>query len=160
MFIILPTLRLDFLLSTFTGLVAAVELFAIAMLYHPVGTFAEAAQEPGYNIVRSILLVVGSALAGAVGLQLRRQFESSIAAATARPRHQFVRAARLAASGGTAAGGRSRWHQRGPPCRHYVRRFLVILRERRGCARRQEVVGRLDGVRGVGRHPGSSTMAS
>jgi adenylate cyclase len=86
MFIILSTLRLDFWLSTFTGLVAAVELFAMAMLYDPAGVFAEAAQEPGYNIVRSILLVVGGVLAGAVGLQLRRQFEASIAASSARDR--------------------------------------------------------------------------
>jgi len=33
------------------------------MLYHPVGVFAEAGAEPGYNIVRSILLVVGGVLA-------------------------------------------------------------------------------------------------
>jgi adenylate cyclase len=86
LFIILSTLRLDFWLSTFTGLVAAVELFAVAMLYHPAGDFAETAQEPGYNIIRSILLVVGGVLAGAVGVQLRRQFEASIAASSARDR--------------------------------------------------------------------------
>ena len=34
-FIILSTLRLEFWLSTFTGFVAAVELFAMAMWYHP-----------------------------------------------------------------------------------------------------------------------------
>src|ERR1700736_4001084 len=34
-FIILSTLRLDFWLSTFTGLVAAAELFGMAMFYHP-----------------------------------------------------------------------------------------------------------------------------
>src|ERR1700710_15869 len=44
-FIILSTLRLDFWLSTFTGLVAAVELFPIAMLYHPGGIVAAAATE-------------------------------------------------------------------------------------------------------------------
>src|SRR6201747_200267 len=70
MFIILSTLRLDFWLSTFTGLVAAVELFAMAMLYHPGGFIGEAEQEPGYNIVRSILLVAGGVLAGAVGVAL------------------------------------------------------------------------------------------
>ena len=37
-FIILSTLRLDFWLSTFTGFVAAAELFAMAMFYHPVAT--------------------------------------------------------------------------------------------------------------------------
>ena len=34
-FIILSTLRLDYWLSTFTGFVAAVELFAMAMHYKP-----------------------------------------------------------------------------------------------------------------------------
>src|SRR5712664_2879192 len=36
-FIILSTLRLDFWLSTFTGVVAAVELFCMATFYHPSG---------------------------------------------------------------------------------------------------------------------------
>ena len=34
-FIILSTLRLDFWLSTFTGLVASAELFGMAIFYHP-----------------------------------------------------------------------------------------------------------------------------
>ncbi len=34
-FIILSTLRLDFWLSAFTGFIASVELFAMAMFYHP-----------------------------------------------------------------------------------------------------------------------------
>src|SRR3954449_11207798 len=86
LFIILSTLRLDFWLSTFTGLVAAAELFGMAMLYHPASAAAEAAQEPGYNIIRSILVVICGVLAGAVGMQLRRQFESSIVASNARDR--------------------------------------------------------------------------
>jgi adenylate cyclase len=145
-FIILSTLRLDFWLSTFTGLVAAVELFAMAMLYHPEGAVSEAAQEPGYNIVRSILLVVGGVLAGAVGLQLRRQFEASIAASTARDRvtnlfgqhvsPQMVE--RLLAAG---AGATSE-------VRHVAIMF-VDFRNFTGAARvrtPQEVVDRLDGV--------------
>ena len=36
-FIILSTLRLDFWLSTFTGFVAAAELFCMAMFYHRAG---------------------------------------------------------------------------------------------------------------------------
>jgi adenylate cyclase len=145
-FIILSTLRLDFWLSTFTGLVAAVELFAMAMLYHPAGDFAEAAQEPGYNIIRSILLVVGGVLAGAVGVQLRRQFEASIAASTARDRvtnlfgqhvsPQVVE--RLLAAG---AGGTSE-------VRHVAIMF-VDFRNFTGAARLRtphEVVDRLDGV--------------
>ena len=145
-FIILSTLRLDFWLSTFTGLVAGVELFAMAMLYHPAGLAAEAAQEPGYNIIRSILLVVGGVLAGAVGLQLRRQFEASIAASTARDRvtnlfgqhvsPQVVE--RLLAAG---AGGTSE-------VRHVAIMF-VDFRNFTASARvrtPREVVDRLDGV--------------
>jgi adenylate cyclase len=146
MFIILSTLRLDFWLSTFTGLVAAVELFAMAMLYHPAGFISEAAQEPGYNIIRSILLVVGGVLAGAVGVQLRRQFEASIAASSARDRvtnlfgqhvsPQVVE--RLLAAG---AGATSE-------VRHVAIMF-VDFRNFTGAARLrtpQQVVDRLDGV--------------
>ena len=82
-FIILSTLRLDFWLSTFTGFVAAAELLAMAVFYHPdpsneVSVF--------YHAARSLILLVGGMLAGAVGMQLRRQFEASIRAATARDR--------------------------------------------------------------------------
>jgi adenylate cyclase len=83
-FIILSTLRLDFWLSTFTGLVAAAELFAMAMLYHPTGFAGEPPSEFGFQLIKSAMLLVGGILAGSVGVQLRHQFESSIAAATAR----------------------------------------------------------------------------
>ena len=83
-FIILSTLRLDFWLSAFTGAVAAVELFCMAMFYHPaVGAQAEPVY---YHAARSLILLVCGVLAGAVGHQLRRQFEASIKAATARDR--------------------------------------------------------------------------
>jgi adenylate cyclase len=84
-FIILSTLRLDFWLSTFTGVVAAVELFCMAMFYRPDGG---AGAEPSvyYHAARSLILLICGMLAGAVGVQLRRQFESSIKAATARDR--------------------------------------------------------------------------
>jgi adenylate cyclase len=80
-FIILSTLRLDFWLSTFTGFVAAAELLGMAMLYHP-----DAPPDLFYNGARSTVILVCGMLAGAVGMQLRRQFESSIRAATARDR--------------------------------------------------------------------------
>jgi adenylate cyclase len=86
-FIILSTLRLDFWLSTFTGAVAAVQMFAMA-LYYPAyhgGTYDPWA-ELGFHIARSAVLLGGGVLAGAVGAQLRRQFVASIAAATARDR--------------------------------------------------------------------------
>jgi adenylate cyclase len=84
-FIILSTLRLDFWLSTFTGFVAAAQLFCMAMFYHPaVGVDAE--PDLYYHAARSLIVLIGGMLAGAVGMQLRRQFEASIEAATARDR--------------------------------------------------------------------------
>jgi adenylate cyclase len=84
-FIILSTLRLDFWLSTFTGFVAAAELFGMAMFYHPVGS-ADPPPDLYYHAVRSLVVLICGMLAGAVGVQLRRQFEASIQAATARDR--------------------------------------------------------------------------
>lgn len=82
-FIILSTLRLDFWLSTFTGAVAAIELFCMARYYHPAPD-----ADPGilYPAARSLIVLVCGILAGAVGHQLRQQFETSIKAATARDR--------------------------------------------------------------------------
>jgi adenylate cyclase len=85
-FIILSTLRLDFWLSSFTGLVAAAELLGMAMLYHPPDFAAEPAPDFAFHLIRSLIVLVCGMLAGAVGLQLRRQFEASIAAAGARDR--------------------------------------------------------------------------
>jgi len=84
-FIILSTLRLDFWLSTFTGFVAAAELFCMAMFYHPVAT-SDPAPDIWYHAARSMIILISGVLAGAVGVQLRRQFAASIVAATARDR--------------------------------------------------------------------------
>ena len=84
-FIILSTLRLDFWLSTFTGFVAAAELLAMAMFYQPVGS-TDTAPDLYFHSVRSLVVLICGILAGAVGMQLRRQFEASILAATARDR--------------------------------------------------------------------------
>jgi adenylate cyclase len=84
-FIILSTLRLDFWLSAFTGLVASAELFAMAMFYHPLGD-SDPAPEFWYHAPRSLVVLVCGILAGTVGHQLRRQFAASIQAATARDR--------------------------------------------------------------------------
>ncbi|HZC95934.1 MAG TPA: adenylate/guanylate cyclase domain-containing protein [Bradyrhizobium sp.] len=84
-FIILSTLRLDFWLSTFTGFVAAAELFGMAMFYHRAGS-ADPPPDLYYHSVRSVVVLICGMLAGAVGVQLRRQFEASILAATARDR--------------------------------------------------------------------------
>jgi adenylate cyclase len=84
-FIILSTLRLDFWLSTFTGFVAAVELFCMAVFYRPLDT-PDPPPEIFYHGARSMIILISGILAGAVGVQLRRQFEASISAATARDR--------------------------------------------------------------------------
>lgn len=84
-FIILSTLRLDFWLSTFTGFVAAAELLGMAMLYHRAGS-TDPPPDLYYHSVRSVVILICGMLAGAVGVQLRRQFEASILAATARDR--------------------------------------------------------------------------
>jgi adenylate cyclase len=86
LFIVLSTLRLDFWLSTFTGFVAAIQLFVMAMLYHPAGYAEIPAADLGFELIRSVMFLVGGILAGSVGVQLRRQFEASIMAATARDR--------------------------------------------------------------------------
>jgi adenylate cyclase len=85
-FIILSTLRLDFWLSTFTGFVAAAELFAMAMLYRPAQFAGEPAPDLAFPLFRGLVILICGMLAGAVGMQLRRQFEASILAATARDR--------------------------------------------------------------------------
>jgi len=84
-FIILSTLRLDFWLSAFTGMVAAVELFLMATLY-PTLMFPgyDASHEIGFHFARSLVLLGGGMLAGAVGSQLRRQFMAAITAGQAR----------------------------------------------------------------------------
>jgi adenylate cyclase len=82
-FIILSTLRLDFWLSTFTGMVAAVELYAVAMHYKP-AVNPDPEPELYYHLSRSLVLLTCGVLAGAVGVQLKRSFAASIRAATAR----------------------------------------------------------------------------
>jgi adenylate cyclase len=140
-FIILSTLRLDFWLSTFTGFVAASELLAMAMFYHP-----DPPPDLFYNAARSMIILICGVLAGAVGHQLRRQFEASIKAATARDRitnlfgqhvsPQVVE--RLMTEGTTAASD----------IRHVAVMF-VDFRSFTAAARSrspQEVVDRLDGA--------------
>jgi adenylate cyclase len=82
-FIISSTLRLDFWLSAFTGGVASAELFSTAMYYQS----SDGAEPQLYfHIARSVTILICGVLAGAVGVQLRRQFAASIRAATARDR--------------------------------------------------------------------------
>jgi adenylate cyclase len=87
LFIVLSTLRLDFWLSAFTGAVAAVELFAIAMLDPALADApADLTLTVGYNLVRCAVLLIGGVLAGWVAVRLRRQLGSTLAAIAARER--------------------------------------------------------------------------
>ncbi|WP_375313882.1 adenylate/guanylate cyclase domain-containing protein [Bradyrhizobium sp. A5] len=143
-FVILSTLRLDFYLSTFTGLVASAELFVVALIYDPASGSGE--PQTYFHAVRSTIILICGVLAGSVGAQLRRQFAASIAAATARDRvtnlfgqhvsPQVVE--RLMAEGTSAAGD--------------LRRVAVMFVDFRGFTAGaqsrspQEVVDRLDGA--------------
>jgi len=143
-FVILSTLRLDFWLSTFTGVVAAAELFVVALIYDPASGSGE--PQTYFHAVRSTIILICGVLAGSVGAQLRRQFAASIAAATARDRvtnlfgqhvsPQVVE--RLMAEGTSAAGD--------------LRRVAVMFVDFRGFTAGaqsrtpQEVVDRLDGA--------------
>ncbi|MGE9007335.1 adenylate/guanylate cyclase domain-containing protein [Leptospira interrogans] len=144
-FVILSTLRLDFWLSTFTGFVAAAQLLAMAMLYHRAGS-ADPPPDLYYHSVRSVIILICGMLAGAVGVQLRRQFEASILAATARDRitnlfgqHVSPQVVERLMAEGAATGSE-------------VRRVAVMFVDFRsftaGASTRtpQEVVDRLDGA--------------
>ncbi|MBR1211431.1 adenylate/guanylate cyclase domain-containing protein [Bradyrhizobium sp. JYMT SZCCT0180] len=144
-FVILSGLRLDFWLSTFTGFVAAAQLLAMAMLYHRAGS-ADPPPDLYYHSVRSVIILICGMLAGAVGVQLRRQFEASILAATARDRitnlfgqHVSPQVVERLMAEGAATGSE-------------IRRVAVMFVDFRsftsGASTRtpQEVVDRLDGA--------------
>jgi adenylate cyclase len=143
-FIILSTLRLDFWLSTFTGFVAATQLFVVGMYYDPTNIAGE--PQLYYHAARSTIILICGVLAGAVGAQLRRQFAASIAAATARDRvtnlfgqhvsPQVVE--RLMAEGTSTAGD----------VRHVAVMFVDFRGFTAGARSRspQDVVDRLDGA--------------
>ncbi|MGY8710082.1 adenylate/guanylate cyclase domain-containing protein [Bradyrhizobium sp. 18BD] len=143
-FVILSTLRLDFWLSTFTGLVAATQLFVVALIYDPSSGIGE--PQTYFHAVRSVIILVCGVLAGSVGAQLRRQFAASIAAATARDRvtnlfgqHVSPQVVEQLMAAGTSVGGD-------------VRRVAVMFVDFRGFTAGaqtrtpQEVVDRLDGA--------------
>jgi len=84
-FIVLSTLRLDFWLSLWTGIVAAVEQFGLALLLLPLDISATAPEQAlVYHFSRSIMLMLAGVAAAVVARALRQQFENSVAAAAAR----------------------------------------------------------------------------
>jgi len=144
-FIILSTLRLDFWLSTFTGFVAAAELLALG-LFHPAASATAGEQMLGsaFLIPRSAVILACGVIAGAVGTQLRRQFEASLAAATARDQvtnlfgqHVSPQVVERLLAAGSTSGSETK----------QVAVMFVDIRGFTAAARRrspQEVVDRLD----------------
>jgi adenylate cyclase len=78
-FILLSTLRLDFVLSAFTGLVAAVEYAALSLA----AIVADGGREPvlagvPHHLGKASILLVSGIAAGIVGRQLRKGFVNTI----------------------------------------------------------------------------------
>ena len=87
LFILLSTLRLDFALSLWTGAVAAVEQILLAAWFIPLQPYgADPEHALTFHLSRSIMLLLGGAVAGLVAGRLRRQFEHSVVALAARDR--------------------------------------------------------------------------
>jgi len=86
-FIVLSTLRLDFWLSLWTGVVAAVELFALAATLLPIDPASGRPEETLiYHFSRSVMVMLAGVAAAIVARTLRQQFENSVVAAAARDR--------------------------------------------------------------------------
>ncbi len=79
-FILLSTLRLDFALSSFTGLVAAAEYAAITLLWAPHDTrIAEPSlTSVPHHLGKALILLVSGVAAGFVALRLRRSFTRAL----------------------------------------------------------------------------------
>jgi adenylate cyclase len=84
-FIVLSTLRLDFWLSLWTGAVAAVQQFGLALWLLPLDRSGERAQDAlVYHFSRSVMLTLAGIAAAIVARTVLQQFEKSVAAAAAR----------------------------------------------------------------------------
>ena len=88
-FIVLSTLRLDFALSAFTGVVAATEFAALSFFYATQGGDAGAAEiltAPGFILAKALVLLFSGVAAGFVTGQLRRRIAKAFHAVQERQR--------------------------------------------------------------------------
>jgi adenylate cyclase len=90
-FIVLSTLRLDFALSVFTGLVAAAEFTALSFFYAGTGNPAELGSlgmlaTPGFILMKGLVLALSGVAAGFVAAQLRRRIGRTFRALQERER--------------------------------------------------------------------------
>jgi adenylate cyclase len=87
LFIVLSTMRLDFVLSAFTGAVAALESFVLAyFVLHLVWGTEELSHAIAYYLARSAVLLAAGLVAGSVGLTIKDYFARALAAVSARDR--------------------------------------------------------------------------
>jgi adenylate cyclase len=85
LFIVAATLRLDFVLPAFTGLVAAIEYLTLAVVLLPLSAHsADPALTPFFHVTKAITMLVVAVVAGLVGMRLRSKFKRVIEEATAR----------------------------------------------------------------------------
>jgi adenylate cyclase len=84
-FIVLSTLRLDFWLSLWTGIVAATQQLGLALWLLPITLSGDRPEQAlVYHLSRSTMLMVAGIAAAIVARALRQQFENSVAATAAR----------------------------------------------------------------------------
>ena len=86
-FIAAATLRLDFVLPTFTGAVAAVEYLAVAAVLLPLSSAAaDPIQTPLFHIAKAIIMLGAGIVAGLVAVRLRNKFRRAVEEAESRER--------------------------------------------------------------------------
>lgn len=87
LFIVLSTMRLDFVLSAFTGVVAAVESFVLAYFVLQLTWRADDFNHGiGFHLTRSVVLLGAGVLAGTVGVTIKSHFRRALDAASTRDR--------------------------------------------------------------------------
>lgn len=86
-FIIASTLRLDFVLATFTGAVAAISYLGLVYggVVHDAAS-ADPALGPLYHLTRAGIMLLAGVVAGLVAMQLRGKFRVAVAEAASRER--------------------------------------------------------------------------
>jgi adenylate cyclase len=86
-FILVSTLRLNFVLPMFTSVVAAVEYLGLAAYLLPLAhETLEPVQTPLYHFSRAALMLLAGAVAGTIAIRLRHKFEHAAEEAAARER--------------------------------------------------------------------------
>ena len=86
-FIVASTLRLDFILPTFTGFVAGAEYFGLALAELPIASGSSTPlMSPYFHLSKALVMVLCGIVAGLVAVQLRRKFTRAAEETFARER--------------------------------------------------------------------------